>query len=183
MPLAINCFCTSGSEWEAFVTCLRRSSLHCSCFWDGTWYLSPPWSICLDCFGQDSDVLQMDGWFFWMIEMDTLLHPGLSWLSVYMLPHLQGMLHMPGMRRARSSLMCRRKLQTFLDGWHTILMLCLDYIVPMRLKLVPTKGRRVTEGVSCLSGGTILHGLLPTHKTTQYHNPQDHNLQLHRQKT
>jgi hypothetical protein len=64
------------------------------------------------------------------------LDPGLSGMSDMSdvnCPHLQGMVYTPSVCRARSSLNGRVKLETFLGGWPTVLMLCLDSTLLMWL--------------------------------------------------
>jgi hypothetical protein len=59
--------------------------------------------------------------------------------------HSQGMLYTPGVLSSRSSLTGRRKLDIFLGGRPTDLMLCQASTLLMRFNIDPTQGRKVTE--------------------------------------
>jgi hypothetical protein len=55
------------------------------------------------------------------------------------------MLYTPGVFRARWSLMGQRKLESFLGGSATILILSFDKTLLMQLKVISTNGKNATE--------------------------------------
>lgn len=83
-----------------------------------------------------------------MLEMDmqvVLFVSGFTWtsfLSMYTVPHSQGMDAAYIWWFYGQSLMGQRKLGTFLGRKSTVLMIYLDSTLPMWLKLVPTKGKK-----------------------------------------
>jgi len=50
-----------------------------------------------------------------------------------------------GVLKPKSALTSKRKLATFLNGRHTVLMLCLISTLLMRLKFDPTKCKKATD--------------------------------------
>jgi hypothetical protein len=84
---------------------------------------------------------------------------------MYNQPHSQGILYMPGVLSPRSSFTGWRKLEIFLGGKPTLLMLCLATILLRRVYVVWTYGRRTTEvglslGLEVLTLGLRLYLLM-----------------------
>jgi hypothetical protein len=63
---------------------------------------------------------------------------------------------MPSIYRARSSLKGRRKLESYIGGSPTVLMLCFDRALLLWFKVVLMKGKNATKLWSSVHGGGAL---------------------------
>jgi hypothetical protein len=88
---------------------------------------------------------------------------------MYTFLHLQGMLYMPSISRARSSLMGWRKLESFLGRCPIVFMLCLVRTLLMWLKVELTEGKNVTKVWFSLRGGRTVVGRLSTWRICHLH--------------